>query len=76
MIGDFNGDGNADVAVANSFGQTTVSVLYGNGDGTFAAPKVLSIGALPLDIQSGDFNGDGKPDLVERTGSRVLGRAE
>src|SRR5262245_29039428 len=34
LTGDFNGDGKLDIAVAN-FGDSTVSVLLGNGDGTF-----------------------------------------
>src|SRR5947209_3518001 len=36
-VGDFNGDGTPDVAVANSAGATTVNVLLGNGNGTFQA---------------------------------------
>ncbi len=68
-VGDFNGDGNPDVAVANSAGATTVNVLLGNGNGTFQAAVAYNIGYQPLDIQQGDFNGDGKADLIERTTS-------
>ena len=68
-IGDFNGDGKLDVALANSFGSNTITYMLGNGDGTFASPSVMAIGSQPLDIQQGDFNHDGLIDLIERTGS-------
>ena len=62
--GDFNGDGKLDLAV-NGFIPSTgavVSVLLGNGDGTFQ-PHVDYPGG-GLSIATGDFNGDGKQDLV------------
>src|SRR5207253_851495 len=69
-VGDFNGDGKPDLAVANS-GSSTVSVLLGNGDGTFSAPLTFEAGTSPCEprvevcsLAVGDFNGDGKPDLV------------
>src|SRR6267143_1581467 len=61
--GDFNGDGKLDLAVTNS-GSYSVSVLLGNGDGTFRAAANYGVGFLPLSVTSGDFNGDGKPDLA------------
>lgn len=61
--GDFNGDGNTDVAIANN-GSNDVSILFGNGDGTFQAPQNFLVGSKPLAIAVGDFNGDGKPDLA------------
>jgi hypothetical protein len=66
---DVNGDGKVDLAFVNS-GQSgssldnTVSVLLGNGDGTFQTQKTFATGTLPVDVRAGDFNGDGKPDLA------------
>src|SRR5207253_4986851 len=45
--GDFNGDGKLDLAVTNE-GSNNVSVLLGNGDGTFQAAAEYSVGALPF----------------------------
>jgi hypothetical protein len=63
VTGDFNGDGKADLAVVNQ-GANTVSVLLGNGDGTFQPKTDYATGASPLGIAVGDVNGDGKADLV------------
>jgi hypothetical protein len=61
---DFNRDGIPDLAVAN-YGSDTVTILLGNGDGTFiAAAESPFSGADPTSIASGDFNGDGNPDLA------------
>src|SRR5438132_6270618 len=43
---------------------TTVSVLLGNGDGTFAAKQDFGTGSAPKSIAVADLNGDGKLDLV------------
>jgi len=62
--GDFNDDGNLDVAVANT-GDNTVSILMGHGDGTltlFGTP--INVGRDPEAIRAGDFNGDGYSDLA------------
>jgi hypothetical protein len=61
--GDFNGDGKLDIAIANQ-SSSTVSVLLGNGDGTFQAAKNSATGNGPTSLAVGDFNGDGKLDLV------------
>jgi hypothetical protein len=61
--GDFNGDGIPDLAVANYTG--TVTILLGNGDGTFSAVAAApSTGSDPVSIVVGDFNMDGIPDLA------------
>jgi len=61
--GDFNGDGIADLAVGNA-GDNTVSILLGNGDGTFTSNGTVSIGSVAIAIAVADFNGDGIPDLA------------
>jgi len=67
--GDFNGDGRLDLAVAN-LRSNNVSVLLGNGDGTFQAAVNYGAGSRPISVAVGDFNGDGKLDLaVSNNGS-------
>lgn len=61
-VGDFNGDGNPDLAAANRDG-ANVGVLLGNGDGTFQTVVTYSQ-QLPAYVVVADFNGDGKPDLA------------
>ena len=41
-----------------------MSVLLGNGNGTFQAPKTFATGFQPVSVTLGDVNGDGKPDLA------------
>jgi hypothetical protein len=68
-VGDYNGDGNPDLAVA-SFDSYTVSILLGNGDGTFrVVPRSIPITAQ--DMVTGDFNGDGIADLATAEGYAV-----
>ena len=62
-IGDVDGDGKLDLAVAN-LTSNTVSVLLGNGDGTFQAQTTYTTGGFPVSVAIGDVNGDGKLDLV------------
>jgi hypothetical protein len=62
-IGDFNGDGKRDIATANE-STNEVSVLLGNGDGTFGPSSNFAVGAGPESVVTGDFNRDGKSDLV------------
>ena len=70
-VGDFNGDGKADLAVANT-GSGNISVLTGIGDGTFKPNVNYSAGSGPNSIAVGDFNGDGKQDLaVANSGGNV-----
>src|SRR5215469_13997150 len=69
-VADVNNDGNLDLLVVNECGHTsgcrqgTVSVLLGNGDGTFQAQQSYFVGIFPLEVAVADFNGDGNPDLV------------
>src|SRR5262249_19721328 len=62
-VGDFNGDGKPDLAVTNVL-SNSVSVLLGNGDGSFQAAQNYAVGAFPTSAAVGGFNGDGKPDLA------------
>ena len=67
-VADLNGDGFPDLVVANHLGTSTspaghVSVLLGNGDGTFRAAVDYDLGSLVNAVAVGDFNGDGIPDL-------------
>src|ERR1019366_4226030 len=62
-VGDFNGDGNLDLAIANSTGNT-VSVLLGKGDGTFSPKVDYATGSAPQGVVVGDFNGDGHLDMA------------
>jgi len=62
-IAHLNGDGKLDLAVANA-GSDNVSVLLGNGDGTFGAATSFGVGSQPKSVTGSDFNGDGRVDLV------------
>jgi hypothetical protein len=73
IVGDFNGDKIADLAIVDSGaapGTSGVSVLLGNGDGTFQAARFTAAGTTSLSLAMGDFDRDGKVDLaVANTGS-------
>ena len=62
-VGDFNGDGDPDLVVANEFGES-VSVLLGGAGGGFGAATNIATGGFPFAVAVGDFNGDGDPDLA------------
>ncbi|MGD0507013.1 MAG: VCBS repeat-containing protein [Terriglobales bacterium] len=62
VVADFNGDGNPDIAFANS-ASNGVTILLGNGDGTFTPAASPAVG-YAASIAVADFNGDGIPDLA------------
>jgi eukaryotic-like serine/threonine-protein kinase len=68
---DLNGDGKPDIVTANYTSQT-ISVLLGNGNGTFQAARnyAAGVGPGPSAVAVADLNGDGKPDVV--TGGSLL----
>lgn len=69
-IGDIDGDGKPDLAVAND-GSSTVSVLRNtsiSGTINFATQLTFSTGSEPLFVAIGDIDGDGKPDLAVANG--------
>src|SRR5215813_9935645 len=66
-VGDFNGDGKLDLAVANwgdFFDGSTVSILLGTGTGSFGTKTDFDTGDAPNSVAVGDFNGDGTLDLA------------
>jgi len=62
-VGDFNRDGDPDLAVANR-NWNRVTVLLGGPDGSFGSPNNFPTGTLPASVAVADFNADGKPDLT------------
>jgi Flp pilus assembly secretin CpaC len=63
VTGDFNDDGNIDIAVTD-MANSRVMVLLGNGDGTFQSPVSYPTGSNPVALVAQDFDGDGQPDLA------------
>jgi hypothetical protein len=65
-VGDFNGDGKPDIFVsqAEAFFEQVVTVLPGNGDGTFQAPIHADVGFGFIGLAVADFNGDGALDFA------------
>jgi hypothetical protein len=81
--GDFNEDGNIDLVVTNSVGGSsdTVSILLGNGDGTFQPQQTYSVGFGAQGVAVEDFNSDGSADVAvtnnrDNTVSVLLGNGD
>jgi len=75
-VGDFNGDGNLDLAVLD--GGSKVLILLGDGTGNFKLASSPATGSFPSSLVVGDFNADGRLDLAvgnggDRTVSILLG---
>jgi FG-GAP-like repeat/FG-GAP repeat len=74
-VGDLNGDGRPDLATVSSGTPITASVFLNSGDSGFEPRRDYpgTINGVPSAIAIGDFNGDGKPDLVatDAAGGRV-----
>jgi Leucine-rich repeat (LRR) protein len=67
VSGDFDGDGDIDLAVANRgslMGQRGVSVLLNNGKGVFTVQPFLNVGGTPHRLLAADLNNDGRLDLA------------
>jgi hypothetical protein len=71
VAGDFNGDGKTDLVIGrriNARGNGGVAIMLGNGDGTFQAAVDYPLANFQVSgLTTGDFNGDGKLDLVAIT---------
>src|SRR5262249_20922474 len=66
VVADFNRDGRSDVAVTLQPSGTagSVAVLLAAADGSLSAPMLFAVGNNPLSLDYGDFNKDGKLDLI------------
>lgn len=78
--GDFDGNQKADLVITNQ-GDDTVTILLGNGDGTFTAASPVSTGHGPVAVATGDFNSDGKTDIavansLDNTVSILIGNGD
>ena len=72
VVGDFNGDGRQDLAVAGSDHGCGAFILLGNGAGGFSAPTRVEHTFCYSSVAVGDFNGDGKQDLAGTTSYTYL----
>ena len=73
IIADFNGDGISDVAFGIIAESLQIAVIFGDGHGRFAAPRLIAVGndtTSAVELLLLDANKDGKPDLIVNT-SRV-----
>lgn len=71
---DFNRDGKTDICIGNGV-EDTVSILLGNGDGTYAPQQEVQVGQTPRGIAVLDVDGDGDQDIVNtNTGTSNMSR--
>ena len=63
-VGEFNSDGRQDLAVATLSVNVDVSILHGNGDGTFEAGQNLTVAGGSISVVASEFNVDGCQDLA------------
>jgi hypothetical protein len=63
-VGDFDGNGKVDLAVTSDVGASGLSILLGNGDGTFSTPAPPTTAKRAQFVTTADFDGDGILDLV------------
>ncbi len=67
IAGDWDGDGDVDLAV-NNFFDDVVSIFINDGNGTFIQTSTIGVGHRPTDLTTGDFNDDGDLDLAVTDG--------
>lgn len=68
VVADLNGDGQDDIIAVNG-DDDSLSVFYGNSDGSFSAPQLVSLASKPRFFTLGDVDGDGNLDLLLPDGS-------